>query len=601
VTPPDGGRFSASGFARGSRAHTGPRTGTKRVSARRLLCPPVPNRRPGLAFWRAVLPALALAVAAAAPRTALAVPPAFPGAVTATVASTDGDVPIPDNSSLVSILDVGALPGRVVDVDVAVVIEHTSPDQLDVYLVSPLGTTVTLTTDNGGGNDDVFAGTVFDDQASGTPSAPNVRNVTYMDTVPTGIIQPEEALAAFAGEPAPGPWALVIVDDSGGQSGTLVRWSLTVTTAVVATGLPTTFAGGGDDIPDNKPNDGLASSIHVSGVGHRLWDVDVTVSIEHPRADNLDLYLTSPSGRTIDLVTDVGGGRSDLYLGTTFDDQAGEPVSDADLPDDGTALTRVVPEGALGAFMGEDPNGTWTLTVADDQGGNTGRLDGWSLRIVTATVCGDGVLDAGEQCDDGNLTAGDGCDPNCTPTGCGNGVVSAGEDCDDGNTVDGDACPASCHTSEVDCGNCADDDANGLVDAADPACAATAFTLSKGVIRSTGRGTKARASLALRGKLDASGLSGPVNLLLADGSGSMLCVRLGALKGRGATRVASGKAAGGRISVRLSRKGRLAVSGHGLALQAPSGGDVAVGLGVGSSQFLAGGAFRRRGPRWVHP
>jgi len=59
-------------------------------------------------------------------------------------------------------------------------------------------------------------------------------------------------------------------------------------------------------------------------------------------------------------------------------------------------------------------------------------------------LCGDNVVDPGEECDDGNLVPDDGCDPNCHPTGCGNGYVGAGEECDDGNTVGGDCCAADC-------------------------------------------------------------------------------------------------------------------------------------------------------------
>jgi cysteine-rich repeat protein len=69
----------------------------------------------------------------------------------------------------------------------------------------------------------------------------------------------------------------------------------------------------------------------------------------------------------------------------------------------------------------------------------------------TLSGCGNGILDCGEQCDDGNTVDGDGCDSNCTPTRCGNGVVTAGEQCDDGNTVDGDACEADC--TLPGCGN----------------------------------------------------------------------------------------------------------------------------------------------------
>src|SRR5262245_19991107 len=128
--------------------------------------------------------ALGLAVLASDAR---ATAPAFPGVITTTLTAPDQDLPVPDNASLVTVLTVD-LPGVLVDVDLELVLAHTAADQLDVYLVSPKGTTVTLTTDNGGGNDDVFAGATFDDQAAGTPSAPNVRNATYTNLVPVGAI-----------------------------------------------------------------------------------------------------------------------------------------------------------------------------------------------------------------------------------------------------------------------------------------------------------------------------------------------------------------------------------------------------------------------------
>ncbi len=73
-------------------------------------------------------------------------------------------------------------------------------------------------------------------------------------------------------------------------------------------------------------------------------------------------------------------------------------------------------------------------------------------------VCGDGVVELGEDCDDGNLVDGDGCDSNCTLTGCGNSVVTAGEQCDDGNTAGGDCCSATCQL-EADGSPCSDGNA----------------------------------------------------------------------------------------------------------------------------------------------
>jgi cysteine-rich repeat protein len=61
-------------------------------------------------------------------------------------------------------------------------------------------------------------------------------------------------------------------------------------------------------------------------------------------------------------------------------------------------------------------------------------------------VCGDGVLNrlAGEECDDGNLVNGDNCSAQCKLEGCGNSKTEAGENCDDGNRINGDGCDAFC-------------------------------------------------------------------------------------------------------------------------------------------------------------
>lgn len=62
------------------------------------------------------------------------------------------------------------------------------------------------------------------------------------------------------------------------------------------------------------------------------------------------------------------------------------------------------------------------------------------------TVCGDGVLQAGESCDDGNADACDGCSTTCAAESCGNGVVECGEECDlgpDNGTPDA-SCDAAC-------------------------------------------------------------------------------------------------------------------------------------------------------------
>lgn len=46
-----------------------------------------------------------------------------------------------------------------------------------------------------------------------------------------------------------------------------------------------------------------------------------------------------------------------------------------------------------------------------------------------APVCGNSIIEAGEECDDPGA-AGDACDLNCTVPRCGNGVVSDPESCE---------------------------------------------------------------------------------------------------------------------------------------------------------------------------
>jgi len=61
--------------------------------------------------------------------------------------------------------------------------------------------------------------------------------------------------------------------------------------------------------------------------------------------------------------------------------------------------------------------------------------------------CGDSVVDKGEECDDGNDILGDGCTPLCTPATCGNNVLEAGEECDEGarnNDYLSDSCSTLC-------------------------------------------------------------------------------------------------------------------------------------------------------------
>ena len=69
-------------------------------------------------------------------------------------------------------------------------------------------------------------------------------------------------------------------------------------------------------------------------------------------------------------------------------------------------------------------------------------------------LCGDDIVDPGEECDDGILnsdTTPDACRTDCTLPVCGDTVTDPGngEECDDGNTEDGDGCSSICQREVI--------------------------------------------------------------------------------------------------------------------------------------------------------
>ena len=83
-----------------------------------------------------------------------------------------------------------------------------------------------------------------------------------------------------------------------------------------------------------------------------------------------------------------------------------------------------------------------------DCGPELSCVEGLCGGLGGAGMCGNGLLDVGEECDDGNVNDGDDCTMNCLlPAICGDGLVQGGEACDDGNAVETDECTTRCTLS----------------------------------------------------------------------------------------------------------------------------------------------------------
>ncbi len=305
------------------------------------------------------------------------------------------------------------------DVDLTTLITHTSSADIDMTLTSPAGTVVTISTDNGGTLDNVFNGTLWDDNAND-----GAVDHVYTNLVAATPLSPEGRLSNFRCEDPNGVWTLTIVDDALADNGTMNSWSLDVTTGPPwPSEVATTFTSSPAlAIPDNTPA-GVTDIIAVSSLGTYLTEVELYLEVPHTFPSDLDITLQSPAGTIVQVTTDNGGTNDNAFNGTLFDADITDTVTDH-VYAVGVVVPLLSPEGSFDNFRGQDPNGNWTLKVVDDLGIDVGTLVRWDLTVRTCAVtpaisfCGNGDP-LRVPCPCGN----NGTDP---AAGCSNSLNAAG-------------------------------------------------------------------------------------------------------------------------------------------------------------------------------
>ena len=164
-------------------------------------------------------------------------------------------------------------------------------------------------------------------------------------------------------------------------------------------------------VPDGNLN-GLASTATVEGLSGSIFDVTISFDISGGNNSDLYAYLVGPQGNFAVLLNRVGLGAanphgyedggfaitlSDAAIFNIHDYQSAGPVINNGqvtgtwAPDgrnidpqaspslfDSTAATAM-----LGSFAGTDPNGVWTLFIADLSGGGESTLENWTLTLRT--------------------------------------------------------------------------------------------------------------------------------------------------------------------------------------------------------------------------
>ncbi len=149
---------------------------------------------------------------------------------------------------------------------------------------------------------------------------------------------------------------------------------------------------GAVNLPDNNTG-GANSSITVSDPNIVITDVNVNIEITHTWVGDLRATLTSPNGSVVELFDRPGTppstfGCAGNNLDVTMDDDAANTAADfentcGNAPAISGSFQSIIP---LALFNGENPNGSWTLNVSDNAGGDTGNITNWSLDIETSST-----------------------------------------------------------------------------------------------------------------------------------------------------------------------------------------------------------------------
>lgn len=237
----------------------------------------------------------------------------FVSAQTFWVDSTD--VAVPDLTTQTSVINVTGFPGVLGANGVQQVcldMTHTWDSDMNFTLIAPNGTTLDLSSGNGGSGDNYF-GTCFDMTGLNGPITAGVAPFT-------GSFLPEGAggFGVFAGSTFNGAWTLEMTDLVGGDPGNLLNWSIQFldeagiyTWSSVPAGFSST-APGVTVMP-------TVTTTYTVNVADSVTGCDTTYSYTVNVNPALTLTTNAPAGvvcpgTTVDLMATVSGGNgSYLY------------------------------------------------------------------------------------------------------------------------------------------------------------------------------------------------------------------------------------------------------------------------------------------------
>lgn len=131
-------------------------------------------------------------------------------------------------------------------------------------------------------------------------------------------------------------------------------------------------------IPDNDI-DGVTSIISITD-NTVIEEISFLVKIDHPWVHDITINLESPTGRTIELLSQhCFGNNADIDV--IFDDLGTVVSCETTTP---TITGSIKPTQELSNFIGENSAGSWKLKIIDNADGDIGTLESWSLHICSS-------------------------------------------------------------------------------------------------------------------------------------------------------------------------------------------------------------------------
>lgn len=187
----------------------------------------------------------------------------------------------------------------------------------------------------------------------------------------------------------------------------------------------------------------ITSFLTVNSPVTSIVDLNVlNLNIAHVWIADLTVKLKSPQGTEVTLLQSICGDQDDILI--NFDDESTADYGTFPCPPTNNGTYK--PLASLSAFDGENPNGTWTLTVIDVYE-DAGILNAWSIRFPSTPI----TLYADADSDGyGNASA--------SIQACSTiaGYVSDATDCNDSNN--------QIYPGATEVCNGFDDDCDGLTD-----------------------------------------------------------------------------------------------------------------------------------------